>query len=61
MQNPSPRCRDSVIWMEPRHLCLSSYSGESHHFKATKLSYPRGTNDLGGRGDDHKTLPKIPG
>lgn len=35
MQNPSPRCRDSVKWMEPRHPCLSSYSGESHLFKTS--------------------------
>lgn len=61
MQNPNPSCRDSVIWMEPRHLCLSSYWEVSYHFTAIKLSYPRGTNDLGGRGDDHKPLPKIPG
>lgn len=47
--------------MGPKHLCLSSYSGEFYHFKITELSYPPGTNGLGDRENDNQPLLKIPG
>ena len=46
---------------QPNIYVLSSCSVKSHQFKITKLPYPLGTKDLGGKRNYHQPLPKIPG